>query len=96
MNKKGLEKNIEDGWYFFIDIVGSSNPNLSISCQMEKISIIKSLIASYLSTIKHSEIYKSFTGDGMLIVFLEYNSPLQLSIFIHKKTMRIPSPVNDL
>ncbi|VFJ13199.1 adenylate/guanylate cyclase domain-containing protein [Candidatus Nitrosocosmicus franklandus] len=85
MNKKRLERDIQDGWYFFIDIVGSSNPNLSISSQLEKISIIRNLIASYLSTLGNTEIYKSFTGDGMLIVFLDYTSPLELSIFIHKK-----------
>jgi hypothetical protein len=84
MNRKRLEKDIEDGWFFFVDIVGSSNPNLSISCQLDKINIIKSLIASYLSTLGDPEIYKSFTGDGMLIVFLDYNPPLELSIFIHK------------
>ena len=85
MNKKRLQKkDIEDGWYFFIDIVGSSNPNLSITCQLEKIDKIKGLIKSFLTSIKDPEIYKSFTGDGMLIVFLNYNSPLELSIFIHK------------
>jgi hypothetical protein len=86
MNKRRLQqKDIEDGWYFFIDIVGSSNPNLSITCQLEKINTIKDFIASYLTSIGDPVIYKSFTGDGMLIVFLNYNSPLELSIFIHEK-----------
>lgn len=86
MNKRRLQKkDIEDGWYFFIDIVGSSNPNLSITCQLEKINTIKDFITSYLTSIGDPEIYKSFTGDGMLIVFLNYNSPLELSIFIHEK-----------
>ncbi len=84
MNRKDFEKDIEDGWYFFIDIVGSSNPNLSISCQLEKIAIIKGLITSYLVSLQEPEIYKSFTGDGMLIVFLKYNFPLELSVYIHK------------
>ncbi|MDQ2684477.1 MAG: hypothetical protein M3Y25_01385 [Thermoproteota archaeon] len=84
MNGKEFEKDLEDGWYFFIDIVGSSNPNLSISCQLEKINTIKSLISSYLVSLKEPEIYKSFTGDGMLIVFLKYNFPLELAIYIHK------------
>ncbi|MDN5845624.1 MAG: hypothetical protein L0H53_05045 [Candidatus Nitrosocosmicus sp.] len=84
MNGNDLKQSIDDGWYFFIDIVGSSDPNLSISSQLEKINRIKDLISRFLKTKKHPEIYKSFTGDGMLIVFLKYDHPLELSIYIHK------------
>jgi hypothetical protein len=87
MNVETSLKNIDDGWYFFIDIVGSSNPNLSITCQLEKINKIKGLIAKYLETVGEPAIYKSFTGDGMLIVFLRYEYPLDLSIFIHKNIL---------
>ncbi|MGN6559989.1 MAG: hypothetical protein ACTHJ2_05625 [Candidatus Nitrosocosmicus sp.] len=83
-----FEDNLENGdqgWYFFIDIVGASNPNLSISCQLEKIKILKSIIESYLNDHDHPEIYKSFTGDGMLIVFFEYTFAINLSINIHEK-----------
>ena len=36
MNRNDLSQSIDDGWYFFIDIVGSSDPNLSISSQLKK------------------------------------------------------------
>ena len=84
MNGNDPKQSIGDGWYFFIDIVGSSDPNLSISSQLEKINRLKDLISRFLDTQKHPEIYKSFTGDGMLIVFLKYYHPLELSIHIHK------------
>ena len=84
MNGNDPKQSIGDGWYFFIDIVGSSDPNLSISSQLEKINRLKDLISRFLDTQKHPEIYKSFTGDGMLIVFLKYDHPLELSIHIHK------------
>lgn len=76
--------NIKDGWYFFIDIVGSTDPGLSIFCQLEKIKEIKRIISQYLKIEKNPEIYKSFTGDGMLIVFSNYSNALDLSIVIHK------------
>jgi hypothetical protein len=41
MNGNDLKQSIADGWYFFIDIVGSSDPNLSISRQLEKINQLK-------------------------------------------------------
>src|SRR5690349_20932699 len=87
MNVEASLKNIDDGWYFFIDIIGSSNPNLSITCQLEKINKIKGLIAKYLESVGEPAIYKSFTGDGMLIVFLKYEHPLDLSIFIQKNIL---------
>ena len=84
MNGNDLSQSIDDGWYFFIDIVCSSDPNLSISSQLKKINRIKDLISRFLGTHEHPEIYKSFTGDGMLIVFSKYEHPLELSIYIHK------------
>lgn len=77
-------QNIKDGWYFFIDIVDSSDPNLTIYNQLKKINFIKDAISSYLICNNRPDIYKSFTGDGMLIVFLKYDYPLELSIYIHK------------
>jgi len=61
MNGNDLKQSIGDGWYFFIDIVGSSDPNLSISNQLEKINRLKELISGFLDTQKHPEIYQSFT-----------------------------------
>lgn len=86
---------VDHGWYFFIDIVGASNPNLSMPCQLEKIKTLKGVIESYLNNYNHPEIYKSFTGDGMLIVFSEYTFAINLAISIHKKLNNYNSYVKD-
>jgi hypothetical protein len=83
MYKDKIASDINDAWYFFIDIVGASNPNLSILHQLEKIKKLKDIIGSFLNAIDNPEIYKSFTGDGMLIVFLDYRPSIELSIEIH-------------
>ena len=62
----------------------SVNPNLSILCQLEKIRKLKHIIECFLNTNNNPEIYKSFTGDGILIVFLDYKFSIELSINIHK------------
>jgi len=41
MYKDKIDRDINDAWYFFIDIVGASNPSLSIACQLEKIKKLK-------------------------------------------------------
>jgi hypothetical protein len=85
MYKDKIDRDINDAWYFFIDIVGASNPSLSIACQLEKIKKLKNIIESFLNANNNPEIYKSFTGDGMLVVFLDYKYPIELSIEINKK-----------
>ena len=85
MDKDKVERDINEAWYFFIDIVGASNPTLSILCQLEKIKKLKNIIENFLNSHYNPEIYKSFTGDGMLIVFLNYKFPIELSIEIHKR-----------
>jgi len=85
MDKDKVERDINEGWYFFIDIVGASDPSLLISYQLKKIKKLKSMIENFLNSHYNPEIYKSFTGDGMLIVFLNYEFPIELSIDIHKR-----------
>src|ERR687890_494321 len=85
MDKDKAERDINEGWYFFIDIVGASDPSLSILCQLEKIKKLKYIIENFLNSHQNPEIYKSFTGDGILIVFPNYKFPLELSIEIHKR-----------
>lgn len=65
-------------WYFFVDIVGSSNPNIKLNTQIEKIKKLVQIIKDFLLT--QPELYKSFTGDGMLIVFPNYQHALDLPI----------------
>jgi class 3 adenylate cyclase len=73
--------------FFFIDIVGLSDPSLSIKKQMLKIEILNKLIESCESFIysKNKRIILP-TGDGMVIGFLlNPELPLLLSIQLHKK-----------
>src|SRR5215831_2362245 len=73
--------------FFFIDIVGLSDPLLSIKRQMQKIEILNQLIGSCEAFVisKKKRIILP-TGDGMVIAFLlNPELPLQLSIQIHQK-----------
>lgn len=86
---------INDGWYFFIDIVGSSDPNLLIFHQLEKIEQVRKIIINFLKEHGSPEIYKSFTGDGMLLVFLHYKYSLDLSINIHNELNQYNQNLSD-
>ncbi len=73
--------------FFFIDIVGLSDPSLSIKRQMLKIEILNKLIGS-CEAFANSKTKRIIlpTGDGMVIVFLlNPELPLQLSIQLHQK-----------
>jgi KaiC/GvpD/RAD55 family RecA-like ATPase len=75
------------GNFFFIDIVGLSNPSLPVSKQREKIENLNDLIAS-CDAFKINEENKIIlpTGDGMVIGYLvNPELPLQLSIQLHQK-----------
>ena len=74
------------GNFFFIDIVGLSDPSLSVRRQIEKIEVLNNLISSCNSFKKTSDKKILPTGDGMAIGFMENPAlPLELSIEIHKK-----------
>lgn len=75
----------KDGWYFFIDIVGSANPEVFVTKQLKKIEKVRDIILTYLKRNKFPEEYKSFTGDGMLIVFKNYFHPMELAKNIHEE-----------
>ena len=73
--------------FFFVDIVGLSDPSLSVKKQMLKIETLNKIIGSCESFI-HSKNKRIIlpTGDGMVIGFLlNPELPLQLSIQFHKK-----------
>jgi len=61
------------GHFFFVDIVGLSNPDLSTRIQMKKLKELNKLISespSYRSTPKENMLILP-TGDGMCIGFLQ-------------------------
>jgi hypothetical protein len=75
-------------YFFFVDIVSSSDPELVIKKQVKKIEALNSLIAScevYKSADPSSIIYLP-TGDGMVIGFTHGPQlPLELAVELHKK-----------
>ena len=86
----GLPEGVINANFFFIDIVGLSDPSLSVRKQMEKIERLNNLINSCDAFKKATE--KKIilpTGDGMAIGFmLNPELPLQLSIQLHKELYR--------
>ncbi len=67
--------------FFFIDIVGLSDPSLSVKRQIEKIHILNNLISSCNSYKKERDKKVLPTGDGMAIGFTsDPKLPLELSI----------------
>lgn len=84
----GLPSQAFHASFFFIDIVGLSDPTLSVKKQAQKIQILNELIYSCDSFRKTSPGKKIIlpTGDGMAIAFLSNpESPLELSIQLHHK-----------
>lgn len=73
--------------FFFIDIVGLSDPLLSVKKQMHKIKALNELIGSCNAfTISKNKRIVLPTGDGMVVGFLlNPELPLQLSIQLHHK-----------
>jgi KaiC/GvpD/RAD55 family RecA-like ATPase/class 3 adenylate cyclase len=83
----GLNYEVVNVNLFFIDIVGLSDPSLSVKKQVEKINALTKSIAS-CDAYKNSRKGKIVlpTGDGMAIGFLQYPElPLQLSIQLHSR-----------
>ena len=74
--------------FFFIDVVGLSDPSMSVKKQIAKIDVLNRLIGScnvFLTTPKSRKIILP-AGDGMAIGFLlNPESPLLLSIQFQQK-----------
>ena len=87
--------------FFFVDIVGLSDPKMSTKTQMKKIEVLNKAISeceSFKSQPLNSMLVLP-TGDGMLIGFLQGPElPLQLAIELHRKLReynkaKIPSEI---
>jgi KaiC/GvpD/RAD55 family RecA-like ATPase/class 3 adenylate cyclase len=83
----GLNYEVVNVNLFFVDIVGLSDPSLSVKKQVEKINTLTKSIASceaYKNSRKDKIVLP--TGDGMAIGFLQNPElPLQLGIQLHSK-----------
>ena len=84
----GLPSEAFDASFFFIDMVGLSDPTLSVKNQVHKIETLNELIHSCDAYRKVSAGKKVIlpSGDGMAIGFLSKPEiPLELSIQLHRK-----------
>ncbi len=84
--------------FFFIDIVGLSNPILSTETQRTKIKELNSMIYSCktFTAIPKDDLFILPTGDGMLIGFKEgLEEPLSLAIELHEKLKSYNQQVPD-
>jgi len=87
ISETGLPAQVVNVNFFFIDIVGLSNPSLSVKKQIDKIEILNKLIGlcDAFAKAKEKKIVLP-TGDGMAIgFFMNPEAPLQLAIQLHSK-----------
>jgi len=87
ISETGLPSQVVNVNFFFIDIVGLSNPSLSVKKQIDKIEILNKLIGlcDAFAKAKEKKIVLP-TGDGMAIgFFMNPELPLQLALQLHSK-----------
>lgn len=78
-----------DASFFFVDVVGLSDPALSVRRQIEKIEALNDMIGQCKTFKKASDKRVLPTGDGMAIGFmLSPEAPLQLGIELHQALKR--------
>lgn len=85
--------------YFFVDIVGLSNPKLSTETQRTKIKILNETIydCKSFSEIPKDRLLILPTGDGMLIGFKAgLEEPLKLAIEFQKKLSKYNENATDV
>ncbi len=74
--------------FFYVDIVGLSNPVLSTNTQTTKINVLNECISqckTFKSTPKDEMIFSS-TGDGMVIGFTRgLEKPIKLALELHER-----------
>lgn len=82
-----LKKDLIDAGFFFIDLVGLSNPKTTVNTQKKKIKVLNDCI-SETAVFKNNKdsILVLPTGDGMCLAFLEGGElALKLAIELHQK-----------
>lgn len=88
ISEAGLPSEVLNVSFFFTDIVGLSDPSLSVEKQIQKIQVLNNMIAScdaFKATPKEKRIILP-TGDGMAIGFmLSPELPLELAVQLHHK-----------
>ncbi|MEW6043656.1 MAG: hypothetical protein AB1608_05290 [Thermoproteota archaeon] len=86
--KRPFDNNLEYLAFFFVDIVGLSNPTLSTTTQIVKLNAFNESISqckTLMTTPRDKMLFLS-TGDGMVIGFRNaFEKPLQLALELHEK-----------
>jgi KaiC/GvpD/RAD55 family RecA-like ATPase len=86
LSELGFSSEVMDASFFFIDIVGLSDPSYSVSSQRQKIEVLNNLIVSCSAYNLEEKKIILPTGDGMVIGFLlNPELPLKLGIQLHNK-----------
>ena len=86
MSELGFSSEVMDASFFFIDIVGLSDPTYSVSSQRQKIEALNNLIMSCSAYNLEDKKIILPTGDGMVIGFLlNPELPVKLGIQLHQK-----------
>lgn len=84
-----------DASFFFVDVVGLSDPALSVRRQIEKIEALNDMIGHCDTFKKTSDKRVLPTGDGMAIGFmLSPEAPLQLGIELHQALKKYNTHTN--
>lgn len=88
MPETGLPSKVVDIGFFFVDIVGLSDPRLSVKSQVQKIEALNRLIGeceAFKRTLAGKKLVLP-AGDGMAIGFLlNPELPLELAIQLHRR-----------
>ena len=74
--------------FFYVDIVGLSDPNMSTTLQLKKLKILHDYVTScdIYKSVSEKDMISFPTGDGMCIGFLKgQDLPLLLALQFHEK-----------
>jgi KaiC/GvpD/RAD55 family RecA-like ATPase len=86
LSELGFSSEVMDASFFFIDIVGLSDPSYSVSSQRQKIEVLNNLIMTCSAYNLEEKKIILPTGDGMVIGFLlNPELSLKLGIQLHQK-----------
>jgi len=86
LSELGFSSEVMDASFFFIDIVGLSDPSYSVSSQRQKIEVLNNLIMTCSAYNLEEKKIILPTGDGMVIGFpLNPELALKLGIQLHQK-----------
>lgn len=94
-----INSDLINAHFFFVDLVGLSDPSMSTKTQIKKIKVLQNCIKECASYSNSKDKIVNPTGDGMAIGFLQRpDLPLKLAIELHEKLSsynkaKIPSEI---